>query len=140
MVDEAAKALAAWLEIARPVEAIAARVEAALAQRHTIGLSGYEALSVLAGRRGWTPMPELCRSIQLSQPRISRLVAHLADDGLLEREPDGGDGRSFKIRLTRKGRRVHGAAAESVTELIGRAAGEPGPVAALLRESLSQDG
>lgn len=126
-------ALDRWLAISRPVEKISGRLEAALSQRHGVSLSGYEVLSRLVARRGWTSMSEICEVIELSQPRLSRLVAQLCDGGLVEREQVDGDGRAFQVRLTRKGRRVYGASSESVVELLEQAAASPGPVAALLR-------
>lgn len=136
MAVDPARALESWLAISRPVTAVERRLEAALAQRHAISLSGYEVLSMLASRRGWTPMLDICESVELSQPRLSRLVAQIAEGGLVEREKMENDGRAFQIRLTRKGRRVHGAAAETVAEVLVAASTAPGPVAALLRDGL----
>lgn len=134
---EALRSLEAWLGIARPIEAIGNRVDAALVQRHGVGLSGYELLSALANTRGWTPLGELCQAIQLSQPRISRLVAKLEVDGMVERSRDGNDGRAIQCRLTRKGRRVYAAASETMAEVLREAAQGQTAVAKLLREGLS---
>lgn len=139
MVDGGADgALAAWLSIARPVEAIGGAIERALGQRHGIGLSGCEALAVLANSRGWTPLIELCESIDLSQPRISRLIAKLEDDGMVERARDGNDGRAFQVRLTRKGRRVYSSAAETVATIVAGAAEDSNPIASLLKSKLGE--
>ena len=131
------RALAAWLAPARPVEEIGTRLELAPSQRHGFGLSGYEVLSVLAGRRGWSALSDLCAAIALSQPRISRLVSQLEQDGHLERTRDEHDGRAFRCRLTRKGRRVHAAAGQAVGQILGEASREPNAVAVLLRVELA---
>ncbi|WP_051461655.1 MarR family winged helix-turn-helix transcriptional regulator [Tomitella biformata] len=133
-MTEAVRALERWLGISRPVQAIASRLEAALAQRHAVSLSGYEVLSVLAARHGWTLMVDICEAVDLSQPRLSRLVAQLADEVLVERERVEVDGRAFQVRLTRKGRRVHGAAAATLVEVLKQAEAASGPVSELLRD------
>lgn len=134
MTVDPVRALESWLAIARPVAAITQRLETALTQRHAISLGGYEVLAMLASRRGWTPMLDICESVELSQPRLSRLVAQIAEDGLVEREKMEHDGRAFQVRLTRKGRRVHGAAEETLLEVLARESEATGPVPKLLSE------
>jgi DNA-binding MarR family transcriptional regulator len=118
------RTLDAWLSIARPVEATTARIESALSDRHAICLSAYEIMKHLAGKRGWTPLSEVCKEIARSQPRISRLVTQMQKEGLVDRTRVDGDGRAFQLHLTRKGRRVYFAASETLVETFDQAARE----------------
>ena len=118
------RTLSAWLGISRPVEAITARLETNLSERHSICLSAYEVMSHLAGKRGWIPLSEVCGAIARSQPRISRLVTQMQQEGLVDRARVDGDGRAFQLHLTRKGRRVYFAASETLVDTFDQAARE----------------
>jgi DNA-binding MarR family transcriptional regulator len=50
---------------------------------------------------------ELAEREQISRPTISRLVAKLEAQGLVEFHPDPDDGRSFRIAATAKGAMLH---------------------------------
>ena len=52
------------------------------------------------GRR----ITELSNDVLLSQPGMSRLIARLTDEGLVEREDDPDDGRACRVRLTEAGK------------------------------------
>jgi DNA-binding MarR family transcriptional regulator len=47
---------------------------------------------------------ELARFVGLTQPAITTVVNSLEQRGLTRREPDPGDGRAVRIRLTERGR------------------------------------
>jgi DNA-binding MarR family transcriptional regulator len=47
---------------------------------------------------------ELARFVGLTQPGITTVVNSLEQRGLTRREPDPGDGRAVRIRLTERGR------------------------------------
>ncbi|GHC73680.1 hypothetical protein GCM10007079_07840 [Nocardiopsis terrae] len=126
------RALEAWLGIARPVEAVSARVEAKLGEQHSLCLSAYEIMAHLIGHPGWTPLSEVCRAVGRSQPRISRLVTQMQDQGLVDRERVAGDGRAFQLRLTDEGHRVHSRASTTLARTLEEATREHPPLAELL--------
>ncbi|MDE3723975.1 MarR family transcriptional regulator [Nocardiopsis sp. N85] len=130
--EAAGRALDSWLGIARPVEAIGAALESALGEHHAICLTAYEIMRLLSDDGGWTPLAEVCRAVDRSQPRISRLVTQMQDEGLVDRARVDGDGRAFRIRLTPRGREVHAAASVTLVEVLDRAAREDSPVTRLL--------
>jgi DNA-binding MarR family transcriptional regulator len=52
---------------------------------------------------GPTTPSELAEAEQISRPTITRLVARLSEQGLVERVPDATDGRSYRITASEKG-------------------------------------
>jgi DNA-binding MarR family transcriptional regulator len=84
-----------------------------------IPLNTYDILVQLAEGGGRLRLKDLVDRVVLSQPGLSRKVARLEDDGLLERLPDPNDGRGVLVRITKAGRaalrsaaRVHIAGVE----------------------------
>jgi DNA-binding MarR family transcriptional regulator len=63
------------------------------------------ALSVLVFG-GSRTMGELAEAEQVTPPTMTRLVASLAEAGLVERRPDPGDGRVVRVHATAEGQRV----------------------------------
>lgn len=84
---------------------------------HGLCASDFEVLDVLAG----TPdedgpgsfgyrVQEISERVHLSQSALSRLVARLEKDGLVERSMCAEDRRGVRVALTPKGRARHGEA------------------------------
>lgn len=80
--------------------------------RHGLCASDFEVLDVLAG----SPAPdgscayrvqEIAERVHLSQSALSRLVARLEKDGLVERGLCAEDRRGVRVALTAKGRTLH---------------------------------
>ncbi|WP_420124667.1 MarR family winged helix-turn-helix transcriptional regulator [Nakamurella sp.] len=69
-----------------------------------IPLSTYDVLAQLAESGGRLRLRDLVDRVVLSQPGLSRKVARLAEEGLVDRLPDPTDGRGVVVRLTRSGR------------------------------------
>ena len=69
-----------------------------------IPLNTYDILVQLAENGGRLRLRDLVDRVVLSQPGLSRKVARLEGDGLLERLPDPNDGRGVLVRITRSGR------------------------------------
>ncbi|WP_037680080.1 MarR family winged helix-turn-helix transcriptional regulator [Streptomyces griseus] len=76
-----------------------------------LGASDFEALDILASE---APAPgDLCRvqnlagRVHLSQSALSRLIARLEKDGLVERSVCAEDRRGVWVSLTAKGRELH---------------------------------
>ena len=74
------------------------------AEQHGVGLG--EVYVLMALRRAPEPVrpTELYRQLAISSGTITRRVDRLVAGGLVERLVDDADGRSVKVRLTRKGR------------------------------------
>jgi DNA-binding MarR family transcriptional regulator len=78
--------------------------------RHGLCASDFEVLDVLAD--GSCPsyrVQEISERVHLSQSALSRLIARLEKDGLVERGMCHEDRRGVKVCLTAKGRTLHGA-------------------------------
>lgn len=69
-----------------------------------VSLSTYDVLVQLAENGGRLRLRDLVDRLVLSQPGLSRKVARLAEDGLVDRLPDPADGRGVVVKLTRSGR------------------------------------
>lgn len=78
---------------------------------HGLGASDFEVLDVLASES--PDVGERCRvqglagRVHLSQSALSRLLARLEKDGLVERQVCAEDRRGVRVSLTRKGRDLH---------------------------------
>jgi DNA-binding MarR family transcriptional regulator len=68
----------------------------------------FTTLSVLhtLSRRGPMRLSELTVTEQLTQPAITQMITRLEHEGLVERQPDPGDGRAVLIHLTTHGTRI----------------------------------
>lgn len=83
---------------------------------HQHGLCGsdFEVLDVLAegstpdGECGSYRVQEISERVHLSQSALSRLIARLEKDGLVERGMCTEDRRGVRVSLTGKGRALHG--------------------------------
>jgi DNA-binding MarR family transcriptional regulator len=83
--------------------------------QHGVCASDFEVLDVLADERGATGggcsyrVQEISERVHLSQSALSRLIARLEKDGLVERGMCPEDRRGVRVALTVKGRTLHGA-------------------------------
>jgi len=86
-------------------------LEKTLQRDHGIGLSEFEILDRLVDAHcGSYRMTELTSDIYLSQSALSRAVARLESDGLVERTMCSEDRRAIFVGLTVAGRTAHAAA------------------------------
>ncbi len=69
-----------------------------------VPLSTYDVLVQLAEHGGRLRLRDLVDKVVLSQPGLSRKVARLEEEGLVQRLPDPTDGRGVLVKLTRAGR------------------------------------
>ena len=114
--DEADQAL---VEQWRDMLALHARTHCELdraLQQHGLCASDFEVLDVLAAT-AVTAAPgavcsyrvqEIAERVHLSQSALSRLIARLEKDGLVERGMCAEDRRGVRVALTGKGRALHG--------------------------------
>ncbi|WP_432136185.1 MarR family winged helix-turn-helix transcriptional regulator [Streptomyces sp. bgisy154] len=91
---------------------------------HGLCASDFEVLDVLAGDDedpcvGYR-VQEIAEDIHLSQSALSRLVARLEKDGLVERRMCPEDRRGVRVALTAKGRALHGEVLPVQRAVLGR--------------------
>ena len=103
----------AWQTLRLAHDRVARRLDAALARDCDLGLHEFDVLLYLRSHGGEEArIGGLLKAVPLSQPALSRLVARLAQRGLLVRSAAEGDRRAVVVRLTETG-----------TALIDRAIG-----------------
>lgn len=103
-----------WRELARQVAALSCRLDKAL-HDHGLGMSEFEVLDRLADRRaehcedeagsGGLRMQELGEAVHLTQSALSRAVARLEKEGLVQRSMCAQDRRGVYVSLTEEGER-----------------------------------
>ena len=107
----AKKAEQALVEQWRDILALHARTQCELDRalhQHGLCASDFEVLDVLAGGVSSYRVQEFAEHVHLSQSALSRLVARLEKDGLVERCMCPEDRRGVRVALTTKGRTLHG--------------------------------
>jgi DNA-binding MarR family transcriptional regulator len=106
----------ALVEQWRDILALHARTQCELDRvlhEHGLCASDFEVLDVLAGCRAAKGTPsyrvqEISERVHLSQSALSRLIARLEKEGLVERCMCPEDRRGVRVALTAKGRTLHG--------------------------------
>ncbi|HEY5882640.1 MAG TPA: MarR family transcriptional regulator [Nakamurella sp.] len=95
---------AAWENLLHSQARLMQRLGRELEEAGKIPLSSYDVLVQLAENGGRLRLRDLVDRLVLSQPGLSRKVARLEEQGLVERLPDPHDGRGVLVKLTRSGR------------------------------------
>jgi DNA-binding MarR family transcriptional regulator len=93
-----------WRGLLRTHRTVTDELNRRLERAHDLTMLHYGVLITLVtepGRR--LRMTDLAERVLTSPSGMTRAVARLADDGLVERERDPGDGRSFVVHLTPRG-------------------------------------
>ncbi|MEV0978819.1 MarR family transcriptional regulator [Streptomyces sp. NPDC049915] len=112
----AKKAEQALVDQWRDILALHARTQCELDRAlggHGLCASDFEVLDVLAegttadGSPAWR-VQEIADRVHLSQSALSRLIARLEKDGLVDRALCAEDRRGVRVALTDKGRALHG--------------------------------
>jgi DNA-binding MarR family transcriptional regulator len=90
------------------VHALAYRkIDSGLIEENCISFDDYDVLLTVNEAEGETlRMSALAEAVLLSNSGMSRRVARLVERGLLHREQCPHDGRVFRVRLSRKGRKA----------------------------------
>lgn len=89
------------------------RAEEPILERHGLTMWEYVALSrVVRGPNG--NQLALAKAINYDKTRLVRLLDRLEDDGLVAREADPADRRSYLIAITARGRRKHAAVVSEI--------------------------
>jgi DNA-binding MarR family transcriptional regulator len=105
------KLVGRWRELLDQHARVNCALEQALEHQHGLGVSEFEVLDRLAtancdGRR----IQEIAQEVHLSQSALSRVVARLEADGLVERAMCKEDRRGVYAMLTDEGRARHAQA------------------------------
>lgn len=95
---------AAWEGLLQCQARLLQRLDHELENAGKVPLSTYDVLVQLAEAGGRLRLRDLVDRVVLSQPGLSRKVARLAEEGLVDRVPDPTDGRGVVVKLTRSGR------------------------------------
>ena len=95
---------AAWTALLHAHARIVTRLSADLDEAGLISLGSYDVLVQLSENGGRLRLKELVNRVVLSQPGLSRKVAKMETDGLVERLDDPADGRGVIVHITRTGR------------------------------------
>jgi DNA-binding MarR family transcriptional regulator len=106
----AKKAEQALVDQWREMLALHARTQCELDRalhRHGLCGSDFEVLDVLSGESCAFRVQEISERVHLSQSALSRLIARLEKDGLVERGMCAEDRRGVRVTLTGKGRALH---------------------------------
>jgi DNA-binding MarR family transcriptional regulator len=107
----ATKAERALVDQWRDILALHARTQCELDRalhQHGLCASDFEVLDVLADGACSYRVQEISERVHLSQSALSRLIARLEKDGLVERGMCAEDRRGVRVALTAKGRTLHG--------------------------------
>lgn len=103
-----------WRDVLTCYSAVSCALERALQDTHGLGMSEFEALDRLVDARcEKRRMNELAADMYLSQSALSRAVARLERDGLVERGMCDADRRSIFVCITDAGRAKHAEARET---------------------------
>ena len=114
----------AWARLMRVSRQLVESAEDALNEGGLPPLAWYDVLHELAeaGEGGLRPFQLIERTL-FAQYNISRLLARLEADGLVEKLPVADDGRGQTIRITAKGRetrrRMWAVYGRSIADLVG---------------------
>lgn len=118
------EAIKAWARLMRVSRQMVESAEDALKEGGLPPLAWYDVLHELAeaGEGGLRPF-QLTERTLFAQYNISRLLARLEADGLVEKLPVADDGRGQTIRISAKGRetrrRMWAVYGRSIAELVG---------------------
>ncbi|MCP2294721.1 DNA-binding transcriptional regulator, MarR family [Nocardia amikacinitolerans] len=110
-----------WRELLDRHAAVSCALEKALQGKHKMGLSEFETLDRLVDAAcGKYRMSDLANDIYLSQSALSRAVARLERDGLVERSMCSDDRRAIFVCMTEKGKQAYDEALPTHRDVLGR--------------------
>jgi DNA-binding MarR family transcriptional regulator len=99
--------VAGWRDLSRQFATLSCALDRALHEAHGIGMSEFEVLDRLAEADEPVRMHGLAESVHLSQSALSRAVARLEKEGLVERSMCVDDRRGIYVTLTPAGAGRH---------------------------------
>jgi DNA-binding MarR family transcriptional regulator len=96
-------ALRIWLRLLTCTQLIERRVRSGLREDFATTLPRFDLMAQLERHREGLKMNELSRLLMVTGGNVTAIVDQLEKEGLVERLDEPGDGRAFRIRLTRTG-------------------------------------
>jgi len=96
--------LPGWMALGRTYPRYWNFLETEMRREHGLSMSRYDVLAQLDLAGGRLGLSELATRIWLSPSGLSKLLDRMAASGLIVREPDPSDARSWFARLTPRGR------------------------------------
>jgi DNA-binding MarR family transcriptional regulator len=120
--------VATWRDLMARHAAVTCALDRVLHEMHGLGVSEFEVLDRLAGTTQKQRVQELAEAVHLSQSALSRTVARLEKDGLVDRCMCAEDRRGIWVSLTEAGRARHAAAQPTQRAVLAEYLDEPAPV------------
>jgi DNA-binding MarR family transcriptional regulator len=93
--------------VSRLAEAVSLATAQVYSERYHLSRDEWRIVSALGGEPGAVKTAYLLESSTLDKMRVSRALARLEQDGLIERSPDPDDGRGQLLRLLPAGRALY---------------------------------
>jgi DNA-binding MarR family transcriptional regulator len=115
----------AWFALLCAHEAVTARIDAVLMERHRLSFAAAEILCRLRGREPQPVRVLAGQLVSVSPTRASRLVQDLIDAGYLQRGADQADGRISLISFTDEGRRYTAEVGQTFEEAVHKYFADP---------------
>jgi DNA-binding MarR family transcriptional regulator len=116
--DQDHLALRLWLRLLTATNLIQGAVRARLLRDYDITLPRFDLMAQLARAPRGLKMSELSAQMMVTGGNVTGIAAGLEADGLIARELDPRDGRVFRVRLTREGRRLFSGMAQAHEQWI----------------------
>ncbi|MFL6074432.1 MAG: MarR family winged helix-turn-helix transcriptional regulator [Mycobacteriales bacterium] len=121
--------VAAWRDLMARYAVVSCALDRMLHERHGLGVSEFEVLDRLAETPQKQRVQELAEAVHLSQSALSRTVARLEKEGLVDRCLCTEDRRGIWVSLTEAGRARHAAAQPTQRAVLAKHLREPVPAA-----------
>lgn len=110
-----------WLQILNVHRIIYADLNTALGERFGLSVPKFDVLSHLYRYPDGLAMGELSRKLKVSNGNVSGLISRLRNDGFIQKEMTKADRRSFRARLTERGRIVFEEALDVHRDVVSKA-------------------
>jgi DNA-binding MarR family transcriptional regulator len=127
--DGAHLELRIWLRLLSCATRIEKALNARLRKEFNTTLARFDLLAQLARKPDGATMSEVSELLMVSNGAITALVQKLEADGMIHREVDSEDRRTFRLRLSQEGAREFGRMARRHEEWVIALIGELSPVA-----------
>ena len=118
LTDEDHLALRVWLRLLASANLIQTSVRSRLQTQFDITLPRFDLMSQLDRAPNGLKMSELSRRMMVTGGNVTGIADGLEDEGLIVRAVDPEDGRAFRVRLTKEGRKVFARMAQEHEQWI----------------------
>ncbi len=118
-----------WLRLLSCATRIEKALNARLRKEFSTTLARFDLLAQLARKPDGATMSEVSELLMVSNGAITALVQKLEADGMIRREVDSEDRRTFRLRLSSEGAREFGRMARRHEEWVIALIGELSPAA-----------